>query len=232
MRRVMRRVAFVSLLVGCGSSSGGSPPVTVPVVDAATPDAAGGGADALVAADAGSSGDQGEAGAAPGDGGETCSVILAAPPDEGANHVAECAPITPASNPPASGNHYPVWPVFRVYTRPVPWGFLIHGMEHGAVVVAYNCPNGCADEVAKATKLVQAWPPKDGCARPPIIMVPDPGLDGGIRWAAAAWDHTLRATCFNREAIARFISEHSNMGPEFFPTDCGTLDREETGWCP
>jgi hypothetical protein len=222
-------LAAVFLLgAGCGSSATpGTPPVdAAPAADVAlAADAAPVGGDAAPA-DSAVADDSAPAL----DGDPACSLVLASPPDEGANHVGECAPISPMSNPPASGNHYPIWPVFRVYSKPVPWGFLIHGLEHGAVVIAYDCPQGCADEVAKATAMIEAWPPKEGCSRPPIIMVPDPNL--GVRWAASAWDHTLRASCFNREALATFIQAHANMGPEYFPTDCGTVDREATGWCP
>jgi hypothetical protein len=212
---------FLWLAAGCGSSATPGPP---PVDAALASDSA--------AVDGGlTSGDAADVdGAMAPDAGQTCSVVLASPPDEGANHVGECSAITPQSNPPASGNHYPIWPAFRVYSKPVPWGFLIHGLEHGAVVIAYDCPQGCADEVARATSMVQAWPPKEACSRPPIIMVPDPNL--GVRWAASAWDHTLRATCFEREAFATFIQAHANMGPEYSPSDCGSLDREVTGWCP
>jgi hypothetical protein len=226
-QRIAAGLLFL-LSSGCGSSATPAPPP----VDAAPP-ADSAPADGVVtpADSAPSDGSAAADDAAPAsDAALTCSVELASPPDEGANHVGECAPISPMSNPPASGNHYPIWPVFRVYSKPVPWGFLIHGLEHGAVVIAYNCPQGCADEVANATLMIQAWPPKEACSRPPIIMVPDPSL--GVRWAASAWDHTLRASCFNREAMATFIQTRANMGPEYSPNDCGTVDREATGWCP
>jgi hypothetical protein len=166
---------------------------------------------------------------APADAGP-CQVQRATPPDEGGAHVALCAAVSFMSKPPASGAHYPSWPVFRTYAAPVPWGFVVHGMEHGAVVLAYNCPGGCAQEVAAATAVIAKVPVKPGCGRAPVIMMPDPTLD--TRWAAAAWGHTLRATCFDSERFAAFIAERSDKGPESFPTDCGLVDLESTGWCP
>ena len=48
------------------------------------------------------------------------------------------------TNPPASGDH---WPdpshSLGVNVVPVPREYYLHSMEHGAVVFAYNCPNGC-----------------------------------------------------------------------------------------
>jgi hypothetical protein len=160
----------------------------------------------------------------------SCAVELANPPLEGANHTGQCQPVSYGSKPPSSGMHYPIWPVFRVYSKPVPWGFLVHGLEHGAVVIVYNCPDGCPADVAQAQAVYQATSPRPGCGKPPVIVAPDPTLD--VRFAATAWGHTLRAPCFDAHAFADFIREHANQGPELFPTDCGATDLEATGWCP
>jgi hypothetical protein len=162
--------------------------------------------------------------------GGSCGVVVANPPDEGANHLAICAPTTYQSKPPSSGNHYPVWPLFRVYDKPVPWGFLVHGLEHGAVVIVYNCPSGCPDQVAAVKALVEATPSKPGCSRPPVIVAPDPTLDVPI--AASAWRYTLRAQCFDHDRFAAFIARRANHGRESIDSDCGAADREMTGWCP
>jgi hypothetical protein len=159
----------------------------------------------------------------------SCPVALANPPSEGAGHVGECEPVSYVSKPPSSGNHYPVWPVFRVYEKPVPWGFLVHGLEHGAIVIVYNCPDGCPNDVVAIRALWAATSTKPGCGRPPVIVAPDPTLD--VRFAATAWGHTLRAPCFDRAAFASFIMDHADQGPESIPSDCGVLDREATGWC-
>ena len=153
-----------------------------------------------------------------------------APRLAGNPHVALCSALNPTTNPPTSGPHYGRWPVFRVYEQPVPWGFLLHGLEHGAVVIAYNCPDGCPAEVAAARALHACVSPKAACPRPPVIVVPDPTLD--VRFAAASWGHFLRARCFDPAPFARFIDAHADRGPESFADDCGELDREAAGWCP
>jgi hypothetical protein len=171
------------------------------------------------------------------DGASQCQLERLSPPLEPANHVpiwptapAEgCTPVTHNSKPPASGTHYPTWAVFRAYDQPVPWGFLVHAMEHGAVVIAYNCPDGCAADVQAAKDVIAAAPARTGCPGAPVILTPDPTLD--VRFAAAAWGHILRAPCFDRQAFGDFIAERRDKGPEYFVGDCGASDREAVGWC-
>jgi hypothetical protein len=215
-RGAIGRLVFVLLALGCGG--------TETPHGADGPADAGAGPDGL-AVDSAADGAPG----VPAGGDAKCSVELAMPADEGANHVAECAAVSYGSKPPSSGNHYPRWAVFRVYTKPVPWGFLMHAMEHGAVVIVYNCPDGCAGEVAAARTLVENTPPKMACSRPPVILAPDPTLD--VRFAAAAWQYTLRASCFDQDAFATFITAHADRGPEMIAGDCGLVDLEARDWC-
>jgi hypothetical protein len=170
------------------------------------------------------------AGSDVGDGVAQCQVERLMPPSEGAAHTTLCGPTSFNSKPPSSGTHYPTWPVFRAYDQPVPWGYLVHGLEHGAVVIAYNCPDGCAAEVQAAKEVMAAAPARPGCPRAPVILTPDPTLD--VRFAAAAWGHVLRAPCFDRQAFGDFIAERRDKGPENIPNDCGASDREAIGWCP
>lgn len=69
----------------------------------------------------------------------SCFVEIASPPIEGQTHVPEGTPVTYGSNPPSSGNHYPIWANFQEYSTPVPDGYLVHSEEHGAVLLLYNC---------------------------------------------------------------------------------------------
>ena len=233
-RRLVRVILLSVLAPACGASDSPGPgPGAIDARPGPTPAPA-----PAPAADAGRGSVPVDGGGGGGGGGDAaapaatgpCQVQRATPPDEGGAHVELCAAVSFMSKPPASGAHYPSWPVFRTYAAPVPWGFVVHGMEHGAVVLAYNCPGGCPQEVAAATAAIAKVPVKPGCGRAPVIMMPDPTLD--TRWAAAAWGHTLRATCFDSERFAAFIAERSDKGPESFPTDCGLVDLESTGWCP
>jgi hypothetical protein len=153
--------------------------------------------------------------------GRACTSEVAQHPNEGAFHV-DCLPVpTYGTKPPSSGNHYPIWADFKTYATPVPWGHLVHSMEHGAVVIVYNCPCGCPAEVAAAQAMIDALPTDPICTAPTkhrVILAPDPTLD--VRWAAAAWTWTLRATCFDTTTFHDFATAHYGMGGEVL---CGEL---------
>ncbi len=139
-------------------------------------------------------------------------------------HVATCSGVLYDTNPPSSGPHYPVWADFGVYDFPLPRGFWVHNLEHGAVVVTYNCPDGCEDEVSEASAWLAELVPDASCsAGPPrVLIVPDPELD--VRWAASSWGFTLRADCFDAAAFSAFYVAHVGqpIAPEGFLCSTGT----------
>ena len=147
-----------------------------------------------------------------------CDAIVEQHPNEGAAHVPACSEVSYGSNPPSSGNHYPNWAAFQSYDFAVPRGFLVHALEHGAVVLHYNCPDGCATDVEAAQAMIDLLPDDPVCAgtglRHRVILTPDPLLD--VTWAASAWDFTLRARCFSADEFRAFYLEHGQRGPENF----------------
>lgn len=135
-------------------------------------------------------------------------------PDAGV-HVAECTAIQYSTNPPCSGEHYPVWANFETFDFPVPRGYWVHSLEHGAVVYSYNCPNGCESEVAEVQTMIDALSSDPACGTTVsrrVILVPDPLLD--VRWAASSWGWTLRANCVDRTAFQQFYLDHFGNAPE------------------
>jgi hypothetical protein len=158
---------------------------------------------------------------------------IAMHPDEGANHIVACSNTSYRTVPPSSGPHYQRWPAYKTYAQPVPWGYLMHGLEHGAVVVVYNCPGGCLTEVAAAQAWINALPPADPLCpgEPPrVILAPDPTLD--VRWAASAWGWTLRACAFDATMFQAFFDDHYNRSIESICRSSSDLDLAATGWCP
>lgn len=161
-----------------------------------------------------------------GDGGG-CQTTIQKWPDEGATHVPCTSDVQYLTEPPSSGNHYSCWAAYQTYTAPIPWGNLVHSMEHGALVIVYNCPAGCAADVANLQAFIDGLPLDRPCAptlgKNRIILMPDPDPNLGVKFAATAWDWTLRADCFDPIAFRQFFDDHYDHGREVICSD---------GWQP
>lgn len=171
---------------------------------------------------AGSAGASGSAGSSSDAGAELpepigrCNAIVV---DHGLptfQHLALCVAVSYDTNPPSGGNHYANWAAFQTYDFPVPPGFVVHSLEHGAVAFWYNCPEGCDDEVREVQDFIDALPEDplcDGEDTPRrVILTPNPDLDS--RWAASAWGWTLNADCFDDEVFGEFYQARSGLGRE------------------
>lgn len=58
---------------------------------------------------------------------------------ENRSHVTDISGIAYDTNPPTGGPHFPVWAKKGVYDRAISDGYLLHSLEHGYVVISYNC---------------------------------------------------------------------------------------------
>jgi len=148
--------------------------------------------------------------------GRECNVtVIESPPDSQA-HVTQCTPITYSTNPPSGGPHYAIWAAYGSYDFPVPAGYLMHSLEHGAVVFWYNCPEGCAGELAEVEAFIAALPEDPLCAgmgaERRTVLLPWPEL--GSRWAASTWGFALTADCFDPTAFRTFYDDHYGRGRE------------------
>lgn len=144
-----------------------------------------------------------------------CSAVVRRYDGATATHVPECSAIEYSTSPPVFGDHYPVWAAYQSYDFPVPPGYLVHDLEHGAIVLLYDCPGGCADEVTQAQAFIDALPADPRCSedvRVQVVLAPSPGLRS--RWAAAAWGYSLNADCFDPAEFGQFYEEHVGQGPE------------------
>ncbi len=59
--------------------------------------------------------------------------------DQGRNHVPIGTVEEYNSNPPTSGPHYAEWEKPGIYDRVIEDGKLIHSLEHGYIIISYNC---------------------------------------------------------------------------------------------
>ena len=210
-------VAVASVLAlgaGCGSKS--SPPSIVPTDgSAATTDAA------PIVIDGGTID------------GAACTTTIQQQAEEGYLHISCTDQATYLTNPPSSGNHYPCWAAYQSYDAPIPWGNLVHSLEHGAVIIVYNCPDGCPDDVANIQSFIAGLPLDTDCAptlgKNRVISMPDPTLD--VRFAATAWGWTLRSDCFDPAAFQQFYDAHYDHGREIICSD-GWTGSDLCATCP
>lgn len=70
--------------------------------------------------------------------------------DLGRKHVPVGEKVEYNSNPPTSGSHYEDWVRFGIYSEPKDDGNLVHSLEHGYVILSYNC-----DKRVQGSKLVR-----------------------------------------------------------------------------
>jgi hypothetical protein len=145
-----------------------------------------------------------------------CAVTVFSPPILPSPHVPVGSTLEYNSNPPSSGPHFPIWAAFKKYDTPVPRGYWVHSMEHGAVVLAYRCGDGGCPDIALGLQAVADAVASDpfcpGDPRVRVIITPDPLLDVPV--AAAAWGWTYRAECLDLPSLKAFAQEHYAQGPE------------------
>ncbi len=142
--------------------------------------------------------------------------------DLGRNHVETGSSVTYEFCPPTSGSHYnasrlgPIPPVF--YGKDdttVPEGW-IHNLEHGAMVVLYRCPEGCATDAQTALgALQQQLPASPLCGFPPGSNVVVTRFDQlPTPYAAVVWGRVVFLDSLDVSAITTFYAQSADRAPE------------------
>lgn len=132
-------------------------------------------------------------------------------PNEGQNHDPDCQDQPWETNPPQSGTHCGDWERdWGVHTDVVPRATWVHNLEHGGIVLLYNCPEPCDAEVAVLGEVVAERPTMR------ILVTPDPGLDAP-RFAAVAWTWIYETDAPDKETLLCFVDQHENHAPEDIP---------------
>ena len=135
--------------------------------------------------------------------------------DEGAGHAAAGTTLTYNHYPPSSGRHYDTPAPLGFYDEPVAEGYWLHSMEHGDVVVLYNCPDGCPDMKAHLKTLISKAPIRR-CQTPKLLVMPySTGMTTPI--TMIAWGKQLDLADYDEEAIFNFYKRYEDQGPEVLP---------------
>ena len=138
-----------------------------------------------------------------------------------ADHVAEGTPVEYNSRPPTSGPHYGAWyPSYGVLTEAVDPRTWLHNLEHGAVVLLYNCPEGCPDLVAQLRELHGSLPRSRNAkvGGPRMLVTPNTDMDSRI--AVVAWGWLLELNELDRDQVTRFYNSRIDRGPECVNLQC------------
>jgi hypothetical protein len=145
---------------------------------------------------------------------------------EPAMHVLEPLPAESYnSSPPSSGPHCSTWGSYAVYEEPpLPACNFVHNLEHGAVALLYNCPDGCEELVAALEEVIAEAPDDPDCGEGKrLLLTPYAEMEATV--AAAAWGYTFTADCLDDGARAQlhaFIDAHiGSRGDAPEPTVCG-----------
>lgn len=153
-------------------------------------------------------------------GGPPVARVEIAVPDEGSQHLPVGTTATYQANPPASGPHWsrvgvaPVEPGF--YEEPVRPEQWIHNLEHGYVVVLYDCGGPCGQErLDELRNLLAAAPPSEIFGQVKLVIAPYAGLPFPI--AAIAWDVVMHFDGYDEQGLLAFYGRHVDRGPELAP---------------
>jgi Protein of unknown function (DUF3105) len=201
-------LAVIGALAACGSSEGpgkSEPPrdagservlaTPVPVIDASVPDAF------VEPVDA-----------------SACNAQVDFPPLMPSPHIQQGQSVVYNSNPPSSGPHYGSWANFREYAQPVDDRYLVHSLEHGAVLIAYKCEGAACAPLLAGLRAVRdsipADPTCDPSLRVRVILAPRPENDVPVE--ASAWGATYRADCLDPASLRQFVIDRYAKAPEDF----------------
>jgi hypothetical protein len=107
--------------------------------------------------------------------------------------------------PPTGGNHDPCWAAWGEHAEELADEQWVHNMEHGGVVLLYNCPGGCETERASLAGFVEDHPGNS-------LLAPYADMDGSF--AIVAWRHRLETDCLDMDAFTTFYDTHVDQAPE------------------
>ncbi len=134
--------------------------------------------------------------------------------DEGRAHVEVGTPIQYETYPPASGPHYPAAAPWEFFDEAIPPGFWVHNLEHGGIVLLYNCQANC-DSLKEQLRGLYGKFPTSKYGYPKLVVVPDKQIAGEL--TALAWDRRLVQITYDEDTLYRFYVALLDQGPEDAP---------------
>jgi hypothetical protein len=135
------------------------------------------------------------------------------------------------SDPPTGGDHSNSSLPWGVYTEPQSDERMVHSLEHGGVIIQYDCDltDDCDTLVQQLTPLATKYVDAQGTPVK-LIMAPRSNLEHLV--AVTSWTRLLTLDQFDQAAIDRFIEAYIDQGPEKFPTETQLIEEQRQSGSP
>lgn len=137
------------------------------------------------------------------------------------DHVQSSAKVTYLHDPPTSGCHYNLGygqaPVTAgVYNQRLEPEQFVHNLEHGYVIVYYNCPSGCVDDFNKLHAWYKSLPPdpQAGTGYAKVLVIPWTDRKMPTKFAVVSWDWYLPMDTLDISKVRAFYNNHVDQSPE------------------
>jgi len=102
--------------------------------------------------------------------------------------------------PATSGWHYDSPAAWGIKDEALPPERYVHNMEHGGIILHYNCPDGCEDEINQMADIVRRTDET-------ILM---PNADMESRFALTAWNWLETMETYDDDLARDFVRSHLN----------------------
>ncbi len=112
-----------------------------------------------------------------------------------------------STSPPTSGSHSPQVPNWGEQSE-ISEILQVHALEHGGVLVQYNCPTACRDLVEQLRSITRGYDSR-------VILAPYSRMSSRI--ALTSWGKIDFLDEFDRERIEEFVEKNRNRAPESVP---------------
>ena len=133
------------------------------------------------------------------------------------DHIPVGSPHAPYnSEPPTSGPHYDSPAQAGFYEEAPPDEQLVHNLEHGHVIIWYNCSDlseeGCTELKEQIREVMSRSGNSNITGTLKLVAVPRPSLD--TRLALTSWGRLHTMDEFDRQTIQDFIRYFRDRAPE------------------
>ena len=136
-------------------------------------------------------------------------------PDEGREHIEFPTLANYAHYPPSSGLHYGRTLEWGFYQDEIPPEYWVHSLEHGGIVVLYNCSGDCQATEDALWQLMDTAPPEDVFNEVKILISPNSQIESPV--VALAWGWQLDLDSPDYDVLLDFYQRRVNLGPELAP---------------